>query len=532
MICNDLSEPILFLFNVDTPAYIYYSHFTALISSLLLSIYIFSKSSRDNLARNLLYLSATFFAWIILSLITWTNINSDIIMFVWSLNVIMYLFIIYFSFNFYSLLVRKTDSLLKEKIMFLLLASPLIFLTPGVFNLTGFNYTYCEALENKTFFLYTYLFGFVTILYMFNIYLKYRNNKQERKKIFFQFISIALFLAIFFIMGFLGTFADNYILDQIGLYGKTIFMGLLAYLIVRFKAFNIKLLGAQALVWALIILVGSQFLYQAEMPVSSLILTAITLVISSLIGLLVIRSVKKIDHQRELLDLANKNQQAILHFITHQVKGYLTKSRNIFDGMVGGDYDPISDKALEIAKHGFDSDTRGVETVMAILRASDLKTGKTEFKKEKANVSALVAKVIEERKDSAIQKGLDLTFEIEPNIETKFDQLQIKEVFKNLITNSILYTQKGTIHIELKREEGKVKFSVIDTGFGLSLDDKAKLFTEGGKGEDSSKINVDSTGYGLYIAKHIMDRHEGTIQAFSEGRNKGSEFVVVLPDMR
>jgi signal transduction histidine kinase len=185
-----------------------------------------------------------------------------------------------------------------------------------------------------------------------------------------------------------------------------------------------------------------------------------------------------------------------------------------------------------MAKVGFDSDTKGVETVMAILKASDLKTGKTAFIKEKANISALVAEIIESKKDSAIQKGLELTFEIEPNIETQVDQLQIKEVFKNLLTNSILYTPTGTVHVVLKRENGKVKFSVVDTGVGLSEQDKAKLFTEGGKGEESSLVNVDSTGYGLYIARQIVEQHGGIIEAHSEGRGKGSEFFVLLPDSK
>jgi signal transduction histidine kinase len=315
------------------------------------------------------------------------------------------------------------------------------------------------------------------------------------------------------------------------LFAMPVFLAMLTFIIVRFRAFNIKLLGAQALVWALIILVGSQFLYMQDMPVSALVLTAVTLVFSSVLGLLVVRSVKKVDQQRELLAIANQNQQTLLHFVTHQVKGYITKSRNIFDGLIAKDYGDLPPKALEMVQHGFDSDTRAVETVMAILKASDLKTGKTEFKKEKTNISALVADVIEFRKDQAEQKGLELTFDIEPNIEIQVDSIQIKEVFKNLVTNSILYTPKGTVHVVLKRELGKVRFAVIDTGVGITPTDKARLFTEGGKGENSTTHNVDSTGYGLYIAKQIVERHQGTVGVISEGKDKGSEFFVLLPDV-
>jgi signal transduction histidine kinase len=258
-------------------------------------------------------------------------------------------------------------------------------------------------------------------------------------------------------------------------------------------------------------------------------LNAITFVAVSISGLILVRSVKKVDIQRELLAKANQNQESLLHFITHQVKGYLTKSRNIFDAMIAEDYGELNPKLKEVVQHGFDSDTRGVETVQSILKASDLKTGVTEFKKEKANVSAMVAEVVEFRQDLAKEKKLDLTFEIEPNIEIQVDALQIKEVFKNLITNALMYTAKGTVHVVLKRETNQVRFAVVDNGFGLSSEDKAKLFTEGGKGADSLTMNIDSTGYGLYIAKKIIQKHQGKIGAYSEGRNKGSEFFVILP---
>lgn len=64
---------------------------------------------------------------------------------------------------------------------------------------------------------------------------------------------------------------------------------------------------------------------------------------------------------------------------------------------------------------------------------------------------------------------------------------------------------------------------------GISDKDKTRLFTEGGHGEESIKVNVHSTGYGLFIAKNIVLAHKGTIRGESEGPGKGSRFVVELP---
>ena len=90
--------------------------------------------------------------------------------------------------------------------------------------------------------------------------------------------------------------------------------------------------------------------------------------------------------------------------------------------------------------------------------------------------------------------------------------LWLKEAINNLIDNSIKYTKEGKISISLKDGDGKVRFTITDTGVGINDEDKKNLFTEGGRGKDSVRINVDSTGYGLYSVKLIIEAHKGTGQ--------------------
>ena len=141
------------------------------------------------------------------------------------------------------------------------------------------------------------------------------------------------------------------------------------------------------------------------------------------------------------------------------------------------------------------------------------------------------------KKISAEAKGLKIEnkIEMEPkdgNYNVLGDAIWLKEAVNNLIENSIKYTKEGGITIGLERKparaggESKLLLYVKDTGVGITEEDKKNLFTEGGRGKESVKVNVDSTGYGLYTVKLIIEAHKGRVWEESGGQGKGSAFFV------
>jgi len=71
--------------------------------------------------------------------------------------------------------------------------------------------------------------------------------------------------------------------------------------------------------------------------------------------------------------------------------------------------------------------------------------------------------------------------------------------------------------------------TIKDTGVGISDELKPKLFTQGGRDENSLKININSTGFGLSFAKDVVEAHHGRVWAESAGINKGSTFCLDFP---
>ena len=231
---------------------------------------------------------------------------------------------------------------------------------------------------------------------------------------------------------------------------------------------------------------------------------------------------------KEALEIANKQQENLLHFISHEIKGYLAKGEAAFAEIAEDTTNTIPAPIKALAVGALAEMRKGVATVMDILDASNLKKGTVTFKKLPLDFKTLVIQVIESQRPVAYEKHLGLDVKIgEGNYEMRGDEEKLREhVIRNLIDNAIKYTPAGTVHIELSDGGGKIRFMAQDSGVGITPEDMAHLFTEGGHGKDSIKVNVHSTGYGLFIAKQVVDAHEGKIWAESDGQGKGARFYV------
>src|SRR3990167_9046811 len=267
------------------------------------------------------------------------------------------------------------------------------------------------------------------------------------------------------------------------------------------------------------------------------IVAVATLLLIAVVGYLLIRGVKREVKQREELARLNleledliKQRENLVHLVTHKVKGSFTRSKYIFAEMLDGTFGEISPEIKKRAEQGLESDNMGIETVDLVLSVANMQKGVVKYDMKEIDLKEIVLKTIAEKRITAEAKGLKMETEIKPDTyHVSGDAFWLKDVINNLIENSLKYTKEGTITVGLEKTSGKVKFYVKDTGIGITEEDKKNLFTEGGRGKDSVKVNVDSTGYVLYSVKLIFYLHKGKVWAESEGINKGSTFFIELP---
>lgn len=386
------------------------------------------------------------------------------------------------------------------------------------------------------------LFGpFLLIWVFFCIYPVYLLVKSLPHKFGEQAAAVNYILAGT-IIGYIGG-CTNYFLwygIKIMPYGNistSFYLGLIAYAMMRHHLMNIKVIATELLIFLIWLFLFARMLladsYQSQMLDGGLL--AVVLVI----GVLLIRSVDKEVQQREVIEkqskdlqIINEQQEGLLHFITHEIKGYLTKSQAGFAAIAEGDFGPTPPALTAMATIALNDVKKGVITVMDILDASNMKKGTYAFKQEPFDFKQSVLDAIKTMQPAADDKGLVLKSSIAWEGAYTFvgDEKSISShVLCNLIDNAIRYTPSGEIDVELTRIGNTLRFAVKDTGVGVTEEDKRRLFTEGGHGKDSIKVNVHSTGYGLFIAKSIVDAYRGRIWVESGGAGKGSRFIVELP---
>ena len=542
----EYSDLTYLIFSSEAPALLYYSHIPAAAIAIFLSLFIIFKNRQALEAKILVAIAFLYATWAVMNLFIWTLTDIQMIMYLWSFWFTFFALIFVLSFYFQYVFIKQTDAPLRAKTLFVASLLPITVLAFTPFDLLSFDAIGCNALENPLMIGYSYLLTALVFIMMviFGFEQYYRAPKDKKRKTALVSLGILLFLLSFSIATYVPSILnlvesdiDTFAMEAYGFFGMAIFMGFLTYLIVQYKAFNIKVLAAQALVFALVALIASEFFFVRS--VTNRVLTGITLFLAVAFGFFLIRSVKKEVEQREHieklageLEQTNARQETLIHFIGHEVKGSLAKDIGAFASLSEGDLGVLPEAMKPFVAHALAESRQSAGSVENILKAANLKKGTVTYTKEPFDLKALVAGAVEKAKLVAEEKNLTLSFVAADGASYQMtgDKGQINDhVLRNLIDNAINYTPSGRVDISLKRSSTKIVFAVKDSGIGITEEDKKRFFTEGGHGKDSQKINSHSTGYGLYIAKQIVEAHGGTIRAESEGALKGSAFIVEFP---
>ncbi|HSD63176.1 MAG TPA: ATP-binding protein, partial [Ignavibacteriaceae bacterium] len=139
-------------------------------------------------------------------------------------------------------------------------------------------------------------------------------------------------------------------------------------------------------------------------------------------------------------------------------------------------------------------------------------------------VREFLENIVNEMQSAAKEKNLQLILEpVRENLRLFGDKTKLKQVLVNLITNSIKYTEKGTVEVIVKEEDKYGEITIKDTGIGIPAEDTSRIFERFFRIDKARSREVGGTGLGLAIVKHIIEAHGSKVDVKSEV-GKGSEF--------
>jgi signal transduction histidine kinase len=222
-----------------------------------------------------------------------------------------------------------------------------------------------------------------------------------------------------------------------------------------------------------------------------------------------------------------------LRIVNHQLRTPVSIVKSMLSMIIEGS---IKEKEIKGCLNEIYSSVERLESILDdLLTAQELVGTKPTLNLSFCNLEELILKVIEKFSVSAQQKNLSLSFEKEGQLPKLIllDKDKVEKILKKLIDNAIFYTEKGEIKIKtqiVKKDKKEfIQIFVKDTGIGITDDDKKHLFKIFSRGKEAEKIHPNGSGLGLYIVNEYVKLHKGKIEVESEGRNKGTTFIVNLP---
>jgi PAS domain S-box-containing protein len=172
-----------------------------------------------------------------------------------------------------------------------------------------------------------------------------------------------------------------------------------------------------------------------------------------------------------------------------------------------------------------------VRLVDDLLDVSRITKGKVDLKKERVELSEVVARGIELSSPLLEQRRQHLSVAVpDHGLELYGDATRLAQVVSNLVTNAAKYTpSEGHIAISAWRRGDTLVLAVRDDGMGIAPEMLPRVFDLFAQERQSIDRSLGGLGLGLAIARSVVTMHEGTVSAASEGHEKGSTFTVELP---
>ncbi|WP_421937629.1 ATP-binding protein [Phenylobacterium sp.] len=236
----------------------------------------------------------------------------------------------------------------------------------------------------------------------------------------------------------------------------------------------------------------------------------------------------RLNEARERAERASLAKSVFLANMSHEIRTPLNGVLGVTSALAKTPLNPRQRDMVRLVE----TSGRALEGLLSdILDLAKIDSGRISVRAEPFGLARVVEDVCTLFDASASQKGLQLRFRVEDDLAGQFvgDDLRLRQVLSNFLSNAIKFTEQGEVRLHVLRGGGeRIRFVVEDTGIGFSPELADRLFDRFEQADGSITRRFGGTGLGLAISKSLVELMGGTISAVSTP-GRGSTFAFEVP---
>ncbi|MCX7921597.1 MAG: diguanylate cyclase [Clostridia bacterium] len=236
-----------------------------------------------------------------------------------------------------------------------------------------------------------------------------------------------------------------------------------------------------------------------------------------------------VERLSERLLSLDKLKDEFLANTSHEIRTPLNGIIGLTESMIDGVAGKLNDQQVKNLSMIATSGRRLSHLLNDLLDFSRLKNKDIILQKKPVDVKQVAEIVISLSMPLASGKSLRINNDIKEDIPIVYgDENRLHQIIHNLIGNAVKFTEAGEIRVSARIHDNLVEIEVSDTGIGIPSDKLEDIFKSFEQVDGSISRKYGGTGLGLYITKHLVELHGGTIRVESEV-GRGTNFIFTLP---
>jgi signal transduction histidine kinase len=232
---------------------------------------------------------------------------------------------------------------------------------------------------------------------------------------------------------------------------------------------------------------------------------------------------------RQRAEEADRVKSQFLASMSHELRTPMNAILSLTKFMRQGVFGPVNDEQVDYLNKVIDSGDHLLSLINDVLDVTKIQSGYLKlFIEEGFDVGRELETITATAEKMLENKPVILTLEIDSNLPLlTCDKRRVRQIFYNLISNAIKFTDEGSITVKAKRSGNELIFAVVDTGPGIALKEQKLIFDPFVQTETGIK-HAGGTGLGLPISRQLAKAHNGRLWVESKP-GQGASFFLALP---